>query len=262
MKVTPLKASLVALAVFTAAGAGAAAPASATEPMVLAQADSDFQQVRKFIAGGRNLSRLDEGQLQQRLRRAQRLKQTENLPADLSAALDQEIAEINSALSSRGQAGAAGADNQQQAEGTGEQQPETATKRQRRQQQADNSGNANDTAEGTVQQQAQAGGGGSPEVDSFLQSVQPAANLDQQQLRQQTRRAQQLSRSQGISDEQRRELRRIVREGRSAMQGSGDGGQNQNRNQQAGGGQQGGQDEDEKKKKRQYDITPPPLMYA
>ncbi len=245
MKVTPLKASLVALAVFAAAGTGAASSASATEPMVLAQAETeagqDFAAVRKFIAGGRNLSRLDAGQLQQRLRRAERLKRTENLPADLAQALDQEIAEINAALNNQQAATGGAADGGQQA-AAGDEQQENAgnNRRQRRQQQAENAGgdgNAGANA-GAEQQQAQAGGS-SAEVDSFLQSVQPVSSLDRQQLRQQTRRAQQLARSQGISDEQRRELRRIIREGRTAMQAGG--GQNENGNQQADGGQQGGQ---------------------
>ena len=86
MKLSPLQASLLALAVSIGGPAALAQPA-----MVLAQAETDGQSqdvavVQKFLAGGKDLSRLDTDRLQQRLTRARKLRQIEGLPPELDSA--------------------------------------------------------------------------------------------------------------------------------------------------------------------------------
>lgn len=78
MKLLPLKTSLLALALFAAATPGIAMAAGKAESgtLVVAQAEDGsaagtdrIEAIRKFIKGGRNLSKLDDAKLQQRLKR-------------------------------------------------------------------------------------------------------------------------------------------------------------------------------------------------
>jgi outer membrane protein OmpA-like peptidoglycan-associated protein len=217
MKSSPWHASLLVLALFAAAAPVQAASATSGN-MVVAQATGesgagaqDLDAVRKFLAGGNNLSRLDADRLQKRLKRAERFKAMAGLPADLAAQLDQQIAAINAELANRQSAGQTGAD----------------------------SGAAADQSGGQPPQQQAGAAPGSGEADSFLQSAQPASGLNDQQLRQQMRKAAELSKSQGISAEQRRKLRDIVRAGRDEIQrrktAGGDANANANANANASG---------------------------
>ena len=215
MKLSPLHASLVALALFGAVTSSQAAQTSVPGSIVVAQADDNEMgggqggdaAIQKFLAGGKNLSKLDEGRLQQRLKRAQRLKSTPNLSSDLSAQLDQEISQINAELASRKQAG-----------GT-EAQAETGN--------AGTQPAAENATGGKKKDQQQAGtAAGSGDIDSFLNSVQPVSGLNDKDLRNQMRKAAQLSKTEGISGPQRKQLRDIVRESRAEMQKRGGGNAN------------------------------------
>ena len=118
MKLLPLKTSLLALALFAVAGPAMAAAASKAEPgtMVVAQTDDDgasgsqrIEAIKKFLAGGRNLSKLDNDKLAQRLKRAQKLQGTPDLPAELAQGLEQKIAELNDEIAKRQAGGTAAA---------------------------------------------------------------------------------------------------------------------------------------------------------
>ena len=206
MKLYPLNASLFALAIFVTSAPLHAAQNAVPDSFVVAQAEEDggndsqkIDALRKFLAGGNNLSKLDEGRLQQRLKRAQRFQRLANLPGDLAAQLDQEIAGINSEIASR-QAGAA-APAETTAQGGGK-----------------SAGNevAQNTDETPANQST--GGAASGEINSFLQSVQPAAGLKDQELRQQMRKAAELSKTEGIAGNQRQQLRQIIRDSRAEME--------------------------------------------
>ncbi|WP_373502603.1 OmpA family protein [Aestuariivirga sp.] len=223
MKLSPLHASLVALALFGAVTTSHAAKTGIPGSIVVAQADDNGTggdaAIQKFLAGGRNLSKLDEGRLQQRLNRAQRLKKTPNLSADLSSQLDQEISQINTELASRKQAGG----TQTQAEsGNAGSQPA-----------------AENTSGGKKNQQQAGTSAGSADIDSFLKSVQPVSGLNDKDLRTQMRKAAELSRTQGISGPQRKQLREVVRESRAEMQKRGGGNGNGNGQQQGAKKQNG-----------------------
>ncbi len=207
MKLLPLKTSLLALALF-AVGPGIAEAAGKAEPgtMVVAQADDEsasgsqrIEAIKKFLEGGRNLSKLDDGKLAQRLKRAQKFQSTPDLPADLAQGLEQKIAELNAEMAKR------------QAGGT---QPSTdaATGTDAAQQ--------NDTAASDGQPSTPAAS--ADEVAEFLGSVQPPDKLDKKALRIQMRKAAQLSKTAGLSKEDRRKLKQVVRDSRMAL-GKGDG---------------------------------------
>ena len=106
MKLSPLHASLMTLALFAAGQAHAAQ--TSPEPVRLAQAETgataDFDAVTKFLAGTQDVSRLDEDKLQQRLKRARKLQETEGLPPDLDQALQQRIAELEAEVARRSEA--------------------------------------------------------------------------------------------------------------------------------------------------------------
>ena len=207
MKLLPLKTSLLALALFAIAGPAMAA-ASKAEPgtMVVAQADDDsakgtqrIDNIKKFLAGGRKLSRLDDSKLAQRLKRAQKFQGVPDLPAELSQGLEQEIAELNAEIARR-QAGGTQTGNDATA-GTGDQQK-------------------TDAASSGDQSGAPAASPG--DVTDFLSSVKPAAELDQKALRTQMRKAATLSKSQGLSREDHRKLKQVVRDARAVLgKGSG-----------------------------------------
>ena len=202
MKLMPLKTSLLALALFAIAGPGLAAAAGKAEPgtIVVAQAENDnaggsqrIEAIKKFLAGGRKLSKLDDDKLAKRLKRAEKYQGTPDLPADLAQGLEQEIAELNSELGSR-QSGAKSAESSKSAESTKSAEPASG------------------------QQTAQAGGtADSAAVSDFLSSVRPASELDKKALRAQLRKAAQLSKSDGVSNADRQKLKQVVRDARAAL---------------------------------------------
>ena len=202
MKLLPLKTSLLALALFAVAGPGIAGAAGKAEPgtMVVAQADDDgasgsqrIEAIKKFLAGGRNLSKLDNDKLAQRLKRAQKLQGTPDLPAELAQGLEQKIAELNDEIAKR-QAGGTSAASDSTAD-SGDQPADAAN----------NSGQASTPA------------ASSGEVEEFLRTVQPSSELDQNALRAQMRKAAQLSKTEGLSKEDRRKLKQVVRDSRAAL---------------------------------------------
>ena len=202
MKLMPLKTSLLALALFAIAGPGLATAAGKAEPgtMVVAQAEDDnaggsqrIDAIKKFLAGGRKLSKLDDDKLAKRLKRAERLQGTPGLPADLAQGLKQQIAELNDEMGSRKSSAKSGAKSA----------AKSATKS------AEPDGG---------QKMAQAGGtADSAEVSNFLSSVRPASELDKKALRAQMRKAAQLSKSEGLSTGDRQKLRQVVRDARTAL---------------------------------------------
>ena len=208
MTFSSLHASLLALAVFSVPGTALAAPAGPEAPMVLAQADTaaetqDVEAVRKFLAKTSDVAQMDAEKLRQRLKRAERLSQQEGLPADLQSALQQRIAALESELAKRGQSSTSASST-----------PSAPA--------------SEDDAQTETQAQAEAGQGGSAsgtgaasagEVAAFLKSVRPAADLSDKDLRRQVKRAAQLAKSEGISKEQRKALRKVMREGRAKLKG-------------------------------------------
>ena len=206
MKLMPLKTSLLALALFAPAGPGLATAAGKAEPgtMVVAQAADDnaggsqrIDAIKKFLAGGRKLSKLDDDKLAKRLKRAEKFQGTPGLPADLAQGLKQEIAELNDEMGRR-KSGAKSADKPAD---------KSAAK------------SADKSAEPDGgQKMAQAGGtADSAEVTNFLSSVRPASELDKKALRAQMRKAAQLSKSEGLSTGDRQKLRQVVRDARAAL---------------------------------------------
>ena len=104
MKPSALTAGLLALAFFVAPMSAHAAQTNEPGTMVVAQAGQNskrIENIRKFLAGGRNLARLPDDRLRQRLQRAQTFQNTPNLPADLMAGLQQEEQQIQAEMSRR-----------------------------------------------------------------------------------------------------------------------------------------------------------------
>ena len=252
MKLSPLHASLLTLALFAAGPAHAAA--TAPEPLRLAQAETgataDFDAVTKFLAGTQDVSRLDEDKLQQRLKRARKLRETEGLPPDLDQALQQRVAELEAEIARRSEAAqqAPAPEPQQQAEQPApEPQPEVQQQAEQPapqpepqpQQQAEQPAPEpqpqveqpaqQETAQAQPEQptaapeqpapQEQAGGNdsGSPEVAQFLASVRPAAELSEDELRQQMQRATELAKTPDLAPDQRKALRNVIREARAEL---------------------------------------------
>ena len=237
MKFSPLHASLLALAVYSGHGAAlgvALAAASETQtPMVVAQSESageaqDFEAVRKFLAHGRDVSQMEESQLRQRLKRAERLSRTEGLPPDLAGELQQQISALESEIAKRQQA-------TESSSGAGQPEAQQQQQPQRKKQQQDAQQESQPEAQQQSQQQQQqqskplaqdepspsaapAGGG---DVAAFLQSVRPASELDDREIRRQVRRASELAKQKGLQPEQRQALRNVIREGRQALRNKG-----------------------------------------
>ncbi|MCB1431134.1 MAG: hypothetical protein KDK75_01535, partial [Alphaproteobacteria bacterium] len=212
MKLTPTKASLFALALFVAP-ATMQAPAFATSDgsIVVAQAGQNSKRIdniKKFLERGRNIAKLSEDQLQQRLDRVRGFQNTPNLPSDLMASLQQAEQELSNELSRRQQAGTGGSTGADQTDAG----QDNGTKNQRNQ-----------------QQQSTDAGAGSGDIDAFLASVTPASELDDKALRQQMRKAAELSKSSGVSKDQRKQLREIVRASRDEMAKRKDGGGKQSK---------------------------------
>jgi outer membrane protein OmpA-like peptidoglycan-associated protein len=102
---------------------------------------------------------------------------------------------------------------------------------------ADQNGNASQDAAGGKKPAQQTAGSaqGNGDVGAFLGSAQPVAGMNDKDLRDQMRKAAQLSKAQGVSPEQRKQLRDIVREGRAEMDRRKNGGTGQTGNQQQTG---------------------------
>ena len=223
MTFAPLHASLLSLALFALAAPATAAP-EAEPAFILAQAEgevADFEQIRKFLAGGRNLERADDDRLQQRLNRAKRFLETEGLPPELAQELEQEIAQINAEIERRQQAAqeqpaeqppaAEPEQPQVQAEQPPPPQPEVQPEPQPEvaQQQP-----APEPAPEPAQQ-------GSDQVTLFLQQVKPASELSEDDLRRQMRQAMALADTEGLSQDQRRALRDVIRQARAELRNKG-----------------------------------------
>jgi outer membrane protein OmpA-like peptidoglycan-associated protein len=210
MKFTPLTSSLLALALFSLPVSALSAQAAATDSFVIAQADEgagNLDAIKKFLAGGKNLSKLDEDRLQQRLKRAQRFLKVDGLPPDLASGLEQEVAQINSELASRQSAGGTETNDAPAKQEASEQNT------------AEQSAPPAESAEQPAKKKAAtATGGGSTEISAFLQSVKPAADLNDKELRQQMRQAVQLAKSEGLSGEEQQQLRQVARDSRAEME--------------------------------------------
>lgn len=245
MKLSALQASLAALAIFSTGEA--LADAAQHEPFLqLAQAEDggQFDAVRKFIAGGKDVSRLDEERLQQRLNRARKFREVEGLPAELDQQLQMEIAQLEAEMARRQQA--APSQPEEPVVEKIEQQPKledpplppdtSGQAQQQPVQQQPAQTEAQPPAESQVQTQAEApaqpAASGAPEIAAFLQSVRPASELNPDELSQQMRRATELAQTPGIAPAQRRALRQVIRDARTAMRGKGGGKQQQQQQEQ------------------------------
>ncbi|MEI8178929.1 MAG: hypothetical protein WCG38_09820, partial [Aestuariivirga sp.] len=106
MKRFPVKASLVALALLSATVAAEAG--KMTHPMVpvgqMQDSSQEVVKVRQFLATGNDLSKMKLPRLQQRLHRAETLREVPGLPPDLDQALQEEIARITREITRREQA--------------------------------------------------------------------------------------------------------------------------------------------------------------
>ena len=216
MKLLPLKTSLLALALFAAATPGIAMAAGKAESgtLVVAQAEDGsaagtdrIEAIRKFIKGGRNLSKLDDAKLQQRLKRAEKLKNTPDLPDDVAQGLDQEISEMNAELERRQSAGGQSSETQ-----VSDSDSDSDSG-------AGDDGQSADEPAGSAQSSAKApdSAASSSDVADFLSSVRPAGELDKKSLRAQMRKAAQLSKASGVSADDRQKLKQVVRDGRAAL---------------------------------------------
>jgi outer membrane protein OmpA-like peptidoglycan-associated protein len=263
MKFAPLHASLMTLALFAIAAPAQAGSADREAAFRLAQAETeaDFEQIRKFLAGGRDLSRLDDERLQQRLNRAKRFQRADGLPAELAQELEQEVAQINAEIERRQQAAAeppaaAPEEPQTQAEQPPVPEPQPEPEQQAapepeppqpepeqqaapepeppqpepQQQAAPETPQPQPQPEVTQQAQQDAApeaapeaaqSGGSDEVALFLRSVRPASELSEDELRRQMRQATELARTKGLPREQRQALRDVIREARTALRSKG-----------------------------------------
>ena len=236
MKLSPLKVSLVALALVSAAGAaGAGVTPSADGVIVVAQADGAQQvaAIQQFLANGKDLSTMKLARLQQRLHRAEKFREVPNLPPELDQALQQEVARITQEIVSREQAG--GSDGQQPA---AEAQPQPEPKIEDPPlppydpQQAQDQQQAPPAEQPVLKrkkpqqpqpEQAQqpepapATPTSSPAARAFLQAVRPAADLSAAELRQQMQEAMDLAQAKDLSPGQRKALRDVIREARSEL---------------------------------------------
>ena len=239
MKLSPLHASLMTLALFAAGQAHAAQ--TSPEPVQLAQAETgataDFDAVTKFLAGTQDVSRLDEDKLQQRLKRARKLQETEGLPPDLDQALQQRIAELEAEVARRSEAAQQAPapeaqpqaeqpapepqpEPQQQAEQPAPQpEPQPQAEQPAQQEEAQAQAEQPPAAPEQPAAQEQSGGAdtGSAEIAQFLASVRPAAALSEDELRQQMQRATELAKTADISPDQRKALRDVIREARTEL---------------------------------------------
>lgn len=122
MKLLPLKAGLVALAVLAVAGhAEAKKKPDQLAPTAQLQASEEvIVVIRQFLAGARTPDKLKLPRLQERLHRAESYREISGLPPDLDQALQEEITRITQEILRRQQ----GADDQPQPVDEAQQQPE------------------------------------------------------------------------------------------------------------------------------------------
>lgn len=230
MKSISLRISLAALAVFASVGMAEAAKKSERQ-VPLAETQDSGQQIvliRQFLAEGKDLSKMRLPRLQGRLHRAEEFRGVPGLPPDLDQALQQEIARITQEITSRQQGAAAAQQPEQQAQQPSEPQLEdpplppydpsqaqgeqqAPAKRKQQQQQAET---PQPPPEAPPASQA-----GSQEVAAFLQSVRPASELNPAELRQQMRKAVELSQGSSLSAGQRQALRGVIRDARAVLDG-------------------------------------------
>ena len=242
MKISPLKASLVAMALLAFAG-GAEAKKKTDQPTPAAQVQdtaAEIVTIRQFLANGKNLEKFKMPRLQERLHKAEAYRAVAGLPPDLDQALQQEVVRVTQEIERRQQ----GANDQPQPVEEAQQQPEPQVEqpplppydpgkaaevgqpaqdgqqppvlKPKRQQPTQ----TQQTQQAEPVQQAQPQpepAAGSAEAATFLTSVRPAAQLDDAQLRQQMQQAMQLSQVQELSTEQRTALREVIREARTQL---------------------------------------------
>ncbi len=206
MKMTPLKSSLLALSLILAPlpVLAAAAPGS----IILAQAGEEttvpakgakrLDAIRKFLANDRGTAKLSAERLNQRLKKVKAFQSTNNLPDDLMQGLQREEQELTAEISRRGAAPAA--------------EPK-----------ADAAQTGVPAADEPDVADAPADGAAPSDVAGFIRGVKPAASLQDKELRQQSKRAAQLMKTQGLQKDQRQKLRRIAREGRDELANRGKG---------------------------------------
>ena len=269
MKFTPLRASLLALALFGVAGPASAAGTAGGQPMLLAQAETqDFDAIRKFLSGGRDVTQLSDERLQQRLTRAKRFQKTEGLPEDLAQELQQEVAALEAEAERRQQAAAEPTPAPAEEPQAAEQQPEPAPAPEpepsqqaaqeppqpevQPQPQVEQPAAPEATQQQAQQEQPQAqpeaapeAAQGTDEIAAFLASVRPVSELSEDEIRAQMRRATELARTKGISQEQRRALRDVVRDARTALKNGGE-------------SQQQAKQPEAAQPEAQQQVTPPP----
>jgi outer membrane protein OmpA-like peptidoglycan-associated protein len=243
MKLSSVKASLMALALFSAAGmAWADQKVESLMPTAqVADTPQEMTTIRQFLANGKDLSKMKLPRLQQRLHRAETFRQVQGLPPDIAQALDQEIARIAKEISRREQ-GSAGSqapvaeaqppaepkledpplppyDPQQAQDGQPAQDgQQPVLKRHKRQPQTETQ-QPEPPATPAPQQAAPQPEmpASSPAAAAFLTSVRPAAQLSEQELRLQMSQAMELSQAKDLSAEQRSALRDVIREARAAL---------------------------------------------
>ncbi len=159
---------------------------------------SDFLQAVQPVAG------LNDNQLRQQTRQALRLSQGENLTGEERQQLRQIARDGRAELERRKNGG-------QTAEAESAPAPDAAaevpaTKKTQAQVPAQPETSA-----------ATASGNGNGKVAAFLQSVRPASELSDGELRQQTRKAADLAKSDKLSKAERQQLRQVMRDGRTEM---------------------------------------------
>lgn len=230
MTFSPLQVSLVALAIFAAGPAGATTT-EAVPLMQMAQAEDgsspQIEAVRKFLAGGRDVSKLDEDRLQQRLKRAHTFREVEGLLPEMDQQLQMEIAEIEAEIARRQQA--APPQPEQPVVEQFELQPKIEDPplppdNQAEQQPQETPPVEQAPAAATEAPAETPSAGASAEVAAFLQSVRPASELEPDELPRQLQRATELAQTPDLTAEQRRALRQVIRDTRAALRNQQDGG--------------------------------------
>lgn len=106
MRFSPLKASLVALALCSAAVSADAAKKQAESLMPTAQVEDSAQElvkIRQFLANGKDVAKMKLPRLQERLHRAESFRDIQGLPPDVDQALQQEIVRLTQEITHRQQ---------------------------------------------------------------------------------------------------------------------------------------------------------------
>ncbi|PZF77617.1 hypothetical protein DK847_04010 [Aestuariivirga litoralis] len=226
-----LKASLVALALFSAAGvAFADNQVEGLMPTAQVEANAqEIQSIRQFLAAGKDVAQMKMPRLQQRRQRAEAFRDVQGLPPELDQALQQEVARVAKEIERRQQGASApeapAAEAQPQPEpqleqpplppydpqqAEGQEQAPPVVKRKKPPQQAQPAPQHTPQPEPVT---------GSAEAAAFLKSIRPAASLGDAELRQQLQQAMRLSQAKSLSPDQRRALREVIREARAELRG-------------------------------------------